>query len=35
MDTVFNDEWMSERNLLSPDTEREVDELLTKLRRNR
>ncbi|MDK9494321.1 cysteine synthase family protein [Streptomyces katrae] len=35
MDTVFNDEWMSERDLLSPDTEREVDELLTKLRRNR
>ncbi|MEC4019843.1 cysteine synthase family protein [Streptomyces sp. H27-D2] len=35
MDTVFNDEWMRERDLLSPDTEREVDELLTKLRRNR
>ncbi|MGX4694365.1 cysteine synthase family protein [Streptomyces sp. JNUCC 63] len=35
MDTVFNDDWMSERDLLSPDTEREVDELLTKLRRNR
>ncbi|MFE5540336.1 cysteine synthase family protein [Streptomyces sp. NPDC056519] len=35
MDTVFNDDWMRERDLLSPDTEREVDELLTKLRRNR
>ncbi|GAA1163421.1 cysteine synthase family protein [Streptomyces hebeiensis] len=35
MDTVFNDDWMSERDLLNPDTEREVDELLTKLRRNR
>ncbi|MGQ4360583.1 cysteine synthase family protein [Streptomyces sp. SAS_272] len=35
MDTVFNDDWMSERDLLSPETEREVDELLTKLRRNR
>ncbi|MER7660639.1 MULTISPECIES: cysteine synthase family protein [unclassified Streptomyces] len=35
MDTVFNDEWMRERDLLSPDTEREVDELLTKLRGNR
>ena len=35
MDTVFNDDWMSERDLLSPDTERELDELLTKLRRNR
>ncbi|MEV0413555.1 cysteine synthase family protein [Streptomyces sp. NPDC050448] len=34
-DTVYNDEWMSERSLLSPDTEREVDELLTKLRRSR
>ncbi|MFD8982989.1 cysteine synthase family protein [Streptomyces sp. NPDC059564] len=35
MDTVFNDDWMRERDLLDPDTEREVDELLTKLRRNR
>ncbi|MFE2547599.1 cysteine synthase family protein [Streptomyces sp. NPDC059355] len=35
MDTVFNDDWMRERDLLNPDTEREVDELLTKLRRNR
>ncbi|MBQ0854649.1 cysteine synthase family protein [Streptomyces sp. BH-SS-21] len=35
MDTVFNDDWMSERDLLSPAAEREIDELLTKLRRNR
>ncbi|MEU9314732.1 cysteine synthase family protein [Streptomyces sp. NPDC048295] len=35
MDTVFNDDWMTERNLLSPEVEREVDEHLTKLRRNR
>ncbi|MGW6412605.1 cysteine synthase family protein [Streptomyces vinaceus] len=35
MDTVFNDDWMRERDLLSPGAEREVDELLTKLRRNR
>ncbi|MFJ4620787.1 cysteine synthase family protein [Streptomyces sp. NPDC088812] len=35
MDTVFNDDWMSARDLLSPAIEREVDELLTKLRRNR
>lgn len=35
MDTVFNDDWMAERNLLSPEVEREVDEHLTKLRRNR
>jgi cystathionine beta-synthase len=35
MDTVFNDDWMAERNLLSPETERDVDEHLTKLRRNR
>lgn len=35
MDTVFNDDWMSERDLLSPEIEQEVDELLTKLRRNR
>lgn len=35
MDTVFNDEWMAERHLLSPDAEREVDELLTKLRGSR
>ncbi|MGW6013112.1 cysteine synthase family protein [Streptomyces sp. NPDC055210] len=35
MDTVFDDDWMSERDLLSPATEREIGELLTKLRRNR
>ncbi|GAB2855883.1 cysteine synthase family protein [Streptomyces deserti] len=34
MDTVFNDDWMNARNLIDPDTEREVDELLTKLREN-
>ncbi|MFJ3823523.1 cysteine synthase family protein [Streptomyces nodosus] len=35
MDTVFNDNWMTERNLLDPTLEREVEERLTKLRRNR
>ncbi|MFB8073454.1 cysteine synthase family protein [Streptomyces californicus] len=35
MDTVFNDGWMAAHGLLSPDVEREVDEHLTKLRRNR
>ncbi|MET8838663.1 cysteine synthase family protein [Streptomyces rubiginosohelvolus] len=35
MDTVFNDDWMAAHGLLSPDVEREVDEHLTKLRRNR
>ncbi|MCB5179032.1 cysteine synthase family protein [Streptomyces antimicrobicus] len=35
MDTVFNDEWMRERGLLDSGVEREIDELLTKLRRNR
>ncbi|MFC9243124.1 cysteine synthase family protein [Streptomyces sp. NPDC057136] len=35
MDTVFNDEWMQARDLLDPEAEREIDELLTKLRRNR
>ncbi|MFC4612632.1 cysteine synthase family protein [Streptomyces maoxianensis] len=35
MDTVFNDDWMQARDLLDPDAEREIDELLTKLRRNR
>ncbi|MFD0020225.1 cysteine synthase family protein [Streptomyces sp. NPDC058382] len=35
LDTVFNDVWMAERDLLSPAAEREVDEHLTKLRRNR
>ncbi|MEU0059028.1 cysteine synthase family protein [Streptomyces sp. NPDC006334] len=33
LDTVFDDDWMSARGLLSPDVEREVDELLAKLRR--
>ncbi|GAA2678051.1 cysteine synthase family protein [Streptomyces aculeolatus] len=32
MDTVFNDDWMAARDLLSPATERDVAELLTKLR---
>ncbi|MFJ8310362.1 MULTISPECIES: cysteine synthase family protein [unclassified Streptomyces] len=35
MDTVFNDAWMQARGLLDPDAEREIDEILTKLRRNR
>ncbi|BAC73327.1 cysteine synthase [Streptomyces avermitilis] len=35
MDTVFNDDWMRARDLLDPAAEREVDELLTKLRGNR
>ncbi|KOU24196.1 cysteine synthase [Streptomyces sp. WM6372] len=35
MDTVFNDEWMQDRDLLDAEAEREIDELLTKLRRNR
>ncbi|MFD8912369.1 cysteine synthase family protein [Streptomyces sp. NPDC059575] len=35
MDTVFNDDWMTERGLLSPETERDVEEQLTKLRGNR
>ncbi|AVZ74602.1 cysteine synthase [Streptomyces lunaelactis] len=35
MDTVFNDDWMQERNLLNAEAEREIDELLSKLRRNR
>lgn len=34
MDTVFNDDWMNARNLIDPDIEREIDELLTKLREN-
>ncbi|MBF6049508.1 pyridoxal-phosphate dependent enzyme [Streptomyces sp. NRRL B-1677] len=33
MDTVFNDDWMSARNLIDPAVEREIDETLTKLRR--
>ncbi|MDT3395103.1 cysteine synthase family protein [Streptomyces sp. B1866] len=32
MDTVFHDEWMAARRLIDPAVEREVDELLTKLR---
>ncbi|MEV0375222.1 cysteine synthase family protein [Streptomyces sp. NPDC050636] len=35
LDTVFNDEWMQARGLLDPPAEREIEELLTKLRRNR
>ncbi|MFE0178400.1 cysteine synthase family protein [Streptomyces sp. NPDC059002] len=35
LDTVFDDSWMQARSLLDPDAEREIDELLTKLRRNR
>lgn len=35
MDTVFNDDWMAEHALLSPEAEGEVEERLTKLRRNR
>ncbi|MFD7104957.1 cysteine synthase family protein [Streptomyces celluloflavus] len=34
LDTVFNDDWMNARNLLAPAVEREIDETLTKLRRN-
>ncbi|MFE7277899.1 cysteine synthase family protein [Streptomyces sp. NPDC057623] len=34
MDTVFNDDWMNARHLIDPAVEREVDELLTKLREN-
>ncbi|WP_405575575.1 cysteine synthase family protein [Streptomyces sp. NBC_01167] len=35
MDTVFNDDWMTERDLHSPQVEHDVEERLTKLRRNR
>ncbi|MFE2637243.1 cysteine synthase family protein [Streptomyces scopuliridis] len=35
LDTVFNDDWMHTRGLLDPAAEREIDELLTKLRGNR
>ncbi|MFI5617956.1 cysteine synthase family protein [Streptomyces sp. NPDC051567] len=35
MDTVFDDDWMQARDLLDPEAEREIDELLTKLRGNR
>ncbi|MGW8554905.1 cysteine synthase family protein [Streptomyces tubercidicus] len=34
MDTVFNDDWMHARDLMDPTTEREIDEMLTKLRGN-
>ncbi|MGP8298469.1 cysteine synthase family protein [Streptomyces inhibens] len=34
MDTVFNDDWMNARNLIDPAVDREIDETLTKLRRN-
>ncbi|MFF7814434.1 cysteine synthase family protein [Streptomyces sp. NPDC007945] len=34
MDTVFNDDWMHARDLIDPRAEREIDELLTKLRGN-
>ncbi|MFE2269957.1 cysteine synthase family protein [Streptomyces lavendulae] len=34
MDTVFNDDWMTARALLDPVTEAEIEEALTKLRRN-
>ncbi|MGI5373281.1 cysteine synthase family protein [Streptomyces sp. CA-251387] len=32
MDTVFNDDWMNARHLIDPPVEREIDELLAKLR---
>ncbi|MFJ9894573.1 cysteine synthase family protein [Streptomyces sp. NPDC091280] len=35
MDTVFDDDWMRERDLLSPEVERAVEDQLTKLRGNR
>ncbi|WP_128429316.1 cysteine synthase family protein [Streptomyces cyaneus] len=34
MDTVFDDDWMHARSLIDPAVEREIDELLTKLREN-
>jgi cystathionine beta-synthase len=34
MDTVFNDDWMRSRELIDPTVEREIDEMLTKLRGN-
>ncbi|MDX2682923.1 cysteine synthase family protein [Streptomyces soliscabiei] len=33
MDTVFDDDWMADRDLLSSQVEREVEELMAKLRR--
>ncbi|MDT0438202.1 MULTISPECIES: cysteine synthase family protein [Streptomyces] len=35
LDTVFDDDWMRRHGLLSPATEREVEDRLTKLRGNR
>ncbi|MET9422322.1 MULTISPECIES: hypothetical protein [unclassified Streptomyces] len=35
MDTVFNDEWIEERDLLNGEVEREIEELLATPRRNR
>ncbi|MGW7465262.1 hypothetical protein ACWGJT_11240 [Streptomyces xantholiticus] len=35
MDTVLNDEWIEERDLLNGEVEREIEALLTKPRRNR
>lgn len=34
MDTVFDDDWMNARDLIDPAVEREIDELLTRLREN-
>ncbi|MEU9984295.1 cysteine synthase family protein [Streptomyces sp. NPDC050856] len=34
LDTVFDDDWMNARDLVDPTVDREVDELLTKLRGN-
>ncbi|MET9951757.1 cysteine synthase family protein [Streptomyces sp. NPDC006339] len=34
MDTVFDDDWMQARDLVDPTVEREIDEMLTKLRGN-
>ncbi|TVL90306.1 cysteine synthase family protein [Streptomyces sp. SAJ15] len=34
MDTVFDDDWMHARDLIDPTVEREIDEVLTKLRGN-
>ncbi|MFC9292933.1 cysteine synthase family protein [Streptomyces sp. NPDC057011] len=35
MDTVFDDAWMRDRDLLDAEAERDIEELLTKLRGNR
>ncbi|MFD5383393.1 cysteine synthase family protein [Streptomyces sp. NPDC127074] len=35
LDTIFNDDWMNARALLDPAAEREIEETLRKLRRNR